>query len=104
MKIPLGTELQTKNFSFNNEKYAFVSDTELTIPNTLHPFSITVNASVNLLGAFFVWKDSILPSGEMARIEDILVKFHDVFASQRLNIGMNEEFTAKMTLKDDSPA
>ena len=32
------------------------------------------------------------------------VEFHDIFARHRFDIGMNEEFTVKLTPKDDSPA
>ena len=37
-------------------------------------------------------------------IESFLIEFHDIFARQRLDIGINEEFTVKLTSKDDSPA
>ena len=52
----------------------------------------------------FDWTDSMLQPDEFARIEDLLVEFHDIFARQRFDIGMNEEFTVKLTPKDDSPA
>ena len=52
----------------------------------------------------FDWTDSMLQSHEVARIEDLLVEFHDIFARHRFDIGMNEEFTVKLTPKDDSPA
>ena len=52
----------------------------------------------------FDWTDSTLQPNEIARIEDLLVEFHDIFARHRFYIGMNEEFTVKLTPKDDSPA
>ena len=52
----------------------------------------------------FDWTDSMLQLVEIACIEDLLVEFHDIFARHRFDIGMNEDFKVKLTLKDDSPA
>ena len=52
----------------------------------------------------FDWTNSMLQPHEIARIEDLLVEFHDIIARHRFDIGMNEEFTVKLTPKDDSPA
>ena len=52
----------------------------------------------------FDWTDSMLQPTEIARIEDLLVEFHDIFARRRFDIGMNEDFKVKLTPKDDSPA
>ena len=52
----------------------------------------------------FDWTDSMLQPAEIARIEDLLVEFHDIFAGRRFDIGMNEDFKVKLTPKDDSPA
>ena len=52
----------------------------------------------------FDWKDSTLTPAEKAKIEELLVEFHDIFARHRFDIGMNEEFKVKLTPKDDSPA
>ena len=52
----------------------------------------------------FDWKDSMLQQHEIKQIEPLLMKFHDIFARHRFDIGMNEEFTVKLTPKDDSPA
>ena len=38
------------------------------------------------------------------RIEDLLVKIHDIFLRHRFDLGMNEEFKVKLTPKDESPA
>ena len=46
----------------------------------------------------------MLNGQEIANIENQLVEFHDIFASHRFDIGMNEEFTVKLTPNDDSPA
>ena len=52
----------------------------------------------------FDGKDSMLQQHEIKSIEALLVDFHDIFARHRFDIGMNEEFTVKLTPKDDSPA
>ena len=52
----------------------------------------------------FDWKDSMLQQHEIKRIESLLVEIHDTFAGHRFDIGINEEFTVKLTPKDDSPA
>ena len=52
----------------------------------------------------FDWKVSRLQQHEIKQREALLVEFHDTFARHRFNIGMNEEFTVKLTPKDDSPA
>ena len=40
----------------------------------------------------------------MRQIETLLVEFHDIFARHRFDIGVNEEFTVKLTPKDESRA
>ena len=52
----------------------------------------------------FDWKDSTLTPEEKEKIEELLVEFHDIFARDRFDTGMNEEFKVKLTPKDDSPA
>ena len=52
----------------------------------------------------FDWKDSTLTSDEKAKIEVLLMEFHDNCARHRFDIGMNEEFKVKLTPNDDSPA
>ena len=52
----------------------------------------------------FDWTDSMLQPAEIARIKDLLVEFHDIFARHRFDIGMNEDFKVKLTPKDDFPA
>ena len=46
----------------------------------------------------------MLQPAELARIEDLLVEFNDIFARHRFDLGMNEDFKVKLTPKDDSPA
>ena len=46
----------------------------------------------------------MLQHNEIKQIEALLVDFHDLFARHRFDIGMNEEFTVKLTPKDISPA
>ena len=52
----------------------------------------------------FDWKDSMLQQHEIKQIEALLVEFHNIFARHRFDIGVNEEFTVKLTPKDESPA
>ena len=46
----------------------------------------------------------MLQPDEIARIDDLQVEFHSMFARHRFDIGTIEEFTVKLTPKDDSPA
>ena len=52
----------------------------------------------------FDWKDSMLQQHEIKQKEALLVKFHKIFACHRFDIGVNEEFTVKLTPQDESPA
>ena len=52
----------------------------------------------------FDWTNSMQQPAEIARIEDLLVEFHDIFARHRFDIGMNEDLKVKLTPKDNSPA
>ena len=52
----------------------------------------------------FDWKESMLQQHEIKRIESLLVEFHDILARHIFDIGNNEEYTVKLTPKDDSPA
>ena len=45
----------------------------------------------------------MLQPPEIARIEDLLVEYHDILARHRFDIGMNEDFKVKLTPKDNSP-
>ena len=51
----------------------------------------------------FNWTDSMLQPAEIARIEALLVEFHDIFARHCFEIVMNEDFKVKLTPKGDSP-
>ena len=46
----------------------------------------------------------MLQQHEIKQIEALLVEFHDIFARHRFDILMNEEFTVKLTSRDNSPA
>ena len=45
--------------------------------------------------------DTRLTETEKEAIEDILVDLHDIFARDRMDIGMNTEFKVKLTPKDN---
>ena len=49
----------------------------------------------------FDWTDTLLTRTEEQAIEDILVDYHDIFARHRMDVGMNTEFKAKLTPKDN---
>ena len=49
----------------------------------------------------FDWRDTLLTETEKQAVEDILVEYHDIFARQRMDIGMNTGFKVKLTPKDD---
>ena len=49
----------------------------------------------------FDWTDTLLTETEKQVVEDILFEYHDIFARQRMDIGMNTEFKVKLTPKDD---
>ena len=46
----------------------------------------------------------MLQKREIKPIEALLVEFHDIFARHRFDIGVNEEFTVKLTPKDETTA
>ena len=52
----------------------------------------------------FYWTDTLLTETEKQAVEDILVEYHDIFARNRMDIGMNTEFRVKLTRKDDKAA
>ena len=49
----------------------------------------------------FDWTDTLLTETEKQAVEDILVEYHDIFARNKMDIGMNTEFKVKLTPKDD---
>ena len=53
--------------------------------------------------ANFQWEQSILSPHEKQQVEALLVKYHDIFARHRLDIGINTEFKIKLTPKHDEP-
>ena len=53
--------------------------------------------------ANFKWENSILNEHEQQQIENLLVKYNNVFARHRLDIGINTDFKIKLTPKHDEP-
>ena len=51
----------------------------------------------------FSWDDSILTEHEQQRIEELLVKYHTIFARHRLDICINTDFKIKLNPKHDDP-
>ena len=49
----------------------------------------------------FDWTDTLLTETEKQAVEDIVVDCHEIFARYRMDIGMNTQFTVKLTPKDD---
>ena len=47
------------------------------------------------------WIDVLLTEAEKQAIENILFDYHDIFARQRMDLGMNTEFKVILTPKDD---
>ena len=45
----------------------------------------------------------MLQQHEIKQIEALLVEFHDIFARHRFDIGVNEEFTVKLTPRMNHP-
>ena len=72
---------------------------ELKDKEKLNPLEST--ESRNKFVKRFDWTDKLLTKTEKQAIEDILVDYHDVFARNRMDIGMNTEFKVKLTPKDD---
>ena len=49
----------------------------------------------------FAWTDTLLTETEKQAVQDILVDYHDILASQIVDIGMNTKLKVKLTPKDD---
>ena len=47
------------------------------------------------------WTDTLLTETEKHAVENFLVEYHDIFASHRMDIGMNTEFKVRLTPKDN---
>ena len=50
----------------------------------------------------FDWTDTFVTETEKQAIEDIMVDYHDFFATHRMDIGMNTEFKVELTPKDEN--
>ena len=51
----------------------------------------------------FKWADSRITGKDRETLETTIVEFNDIFARQRLDIGMNTQFKVSLTPKDDKP-
>ena len=49
----------------------------------------------------FHWTDTLLTETEKQAVEDFPVEYHDIFAGQKMDIGMNTDFKVKLTPKAD---
>ena len=49
----------------------------------------------------FDWTDTLLTETEKHAVEKIPVEYHDMFANQRMDIGMSMEFEVRLESKDD---
>ena len=83
------TPIQTRSLKEMNE----LKDKE-----KLNPQEST--ASQNKFFKRFDWTDTLLTETEKQAFEDILFEYHDIFATHRMDIGMNTEFKVKLTPKD----
>ena len=52
----------------------------------------------------FDWTDFTLQLDTKQAVEDLLLKFHDIFARHRFDIGINTEFKVQLTPLDNRPA
>ena len=50
--------------------------------------------------ARFDWTDTLLTQAVKQAKEDILVEYHDIFARERIDLGINTAFKLKLTTKD----
>ena len=51
----------------------------------------------------FPWDKSVLTLEQRAEVQQLLLKYHDVFAKHRFDIGYNTEFKVKLTPEHDQP-
>ena len=72
---------------------------ELKDKENLNPQESTESQNKNLKR--FDWTDTLLTETEKQAIENILVDYHDIFFTHRMDIGMNTEFKVELTPKDD---
>ena len=60
--------------------------------------------SLNQFLSNFDWTDSTLQPDAKQTVENLLVKFHDIFARHRFDIGIKTEFKVQLTPLDNKPA
>ena len=51
----------------------------------------------------FPWDKSVLPLEQRAEVQQLLIKYHDIFAKHRFDIGYNTEFKVNLTPEHDQP-
>ena len=51
----------------------------------------------------FKWKDSQIKGNDREQLEQTIVEYKDIFASHRLDIGINNQSKVKLTPKDERP-
>ena len=59
--------------------------------------------SRNKFLSMFKWTDSLIAGKDRENLEDTIVEFNDIFARNRLDIGMNTQFKVSLTTQDDKP-
>ena len=77
--------------SKNYEKY----------PNEKNVTPTEIDVSQNKFLWMFKWTDSLIKAKDWENLEATIVQFNDIFARHRLDIGMNMQFKASLTPKDD---
>ena len=55
---------------------------------------------MKILARFF-WTDTLLTETQKQAVENIPIEYHDIFARQRMDIGLNTEIKVKLTPKDE---
>ena len=53
--------------------------------------------------AQFPWHNSVFNETQKRKVEELVLRYHHIFARHRLDIGTNEEFKVKLTPEHDKP-
>ena len=70
-------------------------------PNEKNVTPTEIDVSQNKFLWMFKWTDSLIKAKDWENLEATIVQFNDIFARHRLDIGMNMQFKASLTPKDD---
>ena len=113
--------LKTSDITTNNQNFWFPTPDDPGDPNTHTPIQSRILREIKELEeiqklnptnsnedreAFlknFNWDDTQLSEDDQKDIEEIFIKFNDVFARHRLDIGINHDFKIELTPKTDEP-